>query len=419
MKDIQSFLKKINIHPDQTDIDQTAESIMDEMKKGLEGENSSLRMLETYLSAEGSAPENTPVIAIDAGGTNLRTGLVSFKNGAPVLSNFSKTPVPGSEGEVSADEFFSALADKVLPLTEKSDIIGFCFSYPAEILPNRDGRIIQLNKELRVSGAQGAVIGESLIKKLRERGALKPFRFTLLNDTTASLMGGLAGGSISSCDGLAGLILGTGFNTCYLERGEKIKKLQNADNMIINCESGCFSLPFRGEPDRLTDAESAIGGDHLLEKMLSGAYMGQLASNTARLAEREGLLSDAFSNFAPFTAMELDDFLRGADNRISKMCSGDDRENLSAIIDALNERSARLVCANIQALCLWCDGGKSPDSPFCVVAEGSTFYNSLLFRTKLEALLKSHLEKTHGRYAVCLRAEDATMTGTALAALLN
>ena len=419
MQDIQSFLKKTNIHPDQTDIDQTAALIEDEMRKGLNGEKSSLRMLPTYISAEGKAPEDVPVIAIDAGGTNLRVGLVAFKNGEPKLSCFSKTPVPGSEGEITISEFFDAIAEKILPLTEQSSIIGFCFSYPAEVLPSHDGRIIQLNKELCVKGSEGAMLGEELIKKLREKGVTKPLRFSLLNDTTAGLMGGIATAPCSDCEGLSGLILGTGYNTCYLEQGSNIKKLQNAQNMIINCESGNFNLAFRGTADELVDSQSAIPSDHLLEKMVSGAYMGALISHTAVLAAEEGRLSASFAAFSPFTAMELDDFLRGSENRVSQMCSGADREVLTAIIDSAFQRSARLVCANIQALCLRADGGKSAEHPFLLVAEGSTFYNSLLFKAKLEKLLEEHLLAKHSRHVRILRAEDATMTGTALAALLN
>ena len=71
------------MHPAQTDIDKTAALIEDENAKGLNGEKSSLRMLPTYISAEGKAPEDVPVIAIDAGGTNLPGRSVAFKNGEP------------------------------------------------------------------------------------------------------------------------------------------------------------------------------------------------------------------------------------------------------------------------------------------------------------------------------------------------
>ncbi len=417
---LDDFLKSINMHPEQTDIDKTAESILSEMNRGLKGEASSIQMIPTFISAEGKAPENAPVIAIDAGGTNLRVGLVTFSDGEPRLSRFEKCPVPGSYGSILAADFFSELADKILPLTAESDTIGFCFSYPAEIFPNRDGRILQLNKELSVSGAEGKIIGEELIRKLKDAGVSKPLRFTLLNDTVAGLMGGLATLRLSHCDGLAGLILGTGYNTCYIERGARIEKLCSSHDMIINCESGIFNKALRGRSDELVDAANAIPNDHWLEKMLSGAYHGGVISRTAALAQNAGLLSEAFKEgFKEFTTPELDDFLRGADNRVSKMCVGDDRELLTAIIDRSFERAARLVCANILALCLQVDGGKSEARPFCVVAEGSTFHNSLLFKSKLERLLNDHVKEKRSRHIISVQAENSTMAGTALAALLN
>ncbi len=419
MTKTQAFLQKINMRPQQTDIDQTAEDIMLEMHRGLMGEQSSLRMLPTYLNCQGSAPENAAVIAIDAGGTNLRVGLVNFVGSRPVMKYFSKTPVPGSQGRISSDEFFDTIAERILPLTAHSQSVGFCFSYPAEVLPNHDGKILQLNKELSVSGAEGKMLGEELIKKLRLKGVTAPIKFTLLNDTTANLMGGIAVEDLSHCDGFAGLILGTGFNTCYLEQGKNIKKLSNAPDMIINCESGNFSKALCGIADQQLDAQSYIPQDHLLEKKLGGAYIGGLISLIARLAAQGALLSPAFKDSVPFTAVEIDDFLRGENNRISQMCTESEREVLTEITDAVYTRAARLVCANIQALCLHCNGGKSAAHPFCIVAEGSTFYNSLLFRPKLEALLREHLEFKHRLHVICLHAENATMTGTALAALLN
>lgn len=420
MKRADEFLYSINMHPQQTDIELTTAAFMSEMDKGLKGEASSLRMIPTYIRAGGKLKRNTPVIAIDAGGTNLRTGLVTFGDNGPEIDGFEKTAMPGSDGEIDVDAFFDELAERVLPLTKHSNIIGFCFSYPAEIFPDCDGRILQLNKEVRVKGAEGTVIGRALIEKLRQRGVSKPMGFTLLNDTAAGLMGGVATLGLSEDGGLAGFILGTGCNSCYCERGEKIKKLSNATDMIINCESGVFDKLFRGSSDLMTDGESDIPGDHQLEKMVSGAYHGSVISHTCALAQKAGLLSAAFKDgFEKFTTPELDDFLRGKNNRIAKMCSGDDAAVLGIIIDRSFERAARLSCANIAALCLHCDGGKTADKPFNLVAEGSTFYNSLLFKGKLQKLIDEHIEAKLGRFVVCKRAENSTMAGAALAALLN
>lgn len=414
------LLREISMHPELTDIQEMTKSFMSEMEKGLRGTDTSIPMIPTYISAMGTPPENVPVIAVDAGGTNLRVALVTFVNGKPIVSRLEKFPMPGSLSEISSDEFFTELAEKIFPLTEVSDRIGFCFSYPAEIFPDRDGKILCLTKEVSVTNSEGQIIGLELKKKLNEMGVTKPLRFTLLNDTVASLMGGVAEYTLSGFDGICGLILGTGYNTCCLEKGENITKLGNAPDMIINCESGNFTKAVRGRVDEMIDATAEHPNVNTLERMLSGAYIGKIVSSTAHFAAQKGILSESFASvLPPFTSLELDDFLRGVDNRVSRMCVGADAEALREIIDMTFERASRLVCANIAALCLHCDGGKSSEKPFCVVAEGSTFYKSLLFREKLGKYVKSHIEGKLSRFVVFKQAENATLTGSALSALLG
>ncbi len=414
------LLREISMHPELTDIAAATELFISEMEKGLRSEATSIPMIPTYISADGTPPDNVPVIAVDAGGTNLRVGLVTFIDGKPEISRIEKFPMPGSLFQISSDEFFRQLAEKILPFTDFSDRIGFCFSYPAEIFSDRDGRIIHLTKEVSVTDSEGRVIGQELKTKLRELGVLKDLHFTLLNDTVASLMGGVAEYTLSGFDGICGLILGTGYNTCCLEKGGNISKLNNAPDMIINCESGNFTKALRGRVDEIIDLSCEYPNFNTMERMISGAYIGKLVTGTAHFAAKKGLLSAAFTEIVPqFNSPELDDFLRGTDNRVYKMCVGTDAEVLRQLMDMVFERAAKLVCANIAALCLHYDGGKSADKPFCVVAEGSTFYKSLLFRDKLDKYVKSDIEERLARHVVFRQADNATLTGSALSALLG
>ena len=66
------FLKSIDMHPDQTDPERFVRDFLSEMDAGLAGEASSLKMIPTYVSADGTPQDGESVIAIDAGGTNLR-----------------------------------------------------------------------------------------------------------------------------------------------------------------------------------------------------------------------------------------------------------------------------------------------------------------------------------------------------------
>lgn len=417
---INEFLHEILMHPELTDLPEMTAACISEMERGLKGEESSVKMIPTFVSAHGRPQNGAPVIAVDAGGTNLRVALVRFTDDRPEISQLQVYPIPGSQGEISSDEFFDALAERILPLTETSDCIGFCFSYPAEIFPDRDGKILRLSKGVNVRGAEGLVLGRELKEKLRQKGVSQEMRFTLLNDTVASLMGGAAQFPMEGFDGMCGLILGTGFNTCYPEKGERISKLPGAKDMIINCETSNFSKLFRGLSDEMTDADSLNPGIGHCEKMISGAYHGIVMTNTMILAGKKGLLSPGFAALSePFTAPELDGFMRGAENRVSRLCEGDDAPVVRAIIDQSFERAAKVVCAIVAAHCLICDGGKTTERPFCVIAEGSTFYKSLLLRDKLSRYVEEYITGTLSRHVVFHGAENLTLTGAALSALIN
>lgn len=414
----ERFLTAIDMHPAQTDTDAFIDAFLREMDAGLADRPSSLRMLPTFVSSAGVPAEQEPVIALDAGGTNLRAALLEFRNGSPLVLREERSSMPGSRGSVPAEAFFSALAEVALPFTRESSRIGFCFSYPAEIYPEGDGRIICLTKEVSVDGIEGRMVGQGLIDALCEGGVKGPLSCVVLNDTTAGLLGGGASLGLNSADGLAGLVLGTGCNSCFDERGTKIRKLPAAKDMIVNCESGNFAGAFRGRADERVDALSENPGAYLFEKMLSGVYLGRVVTQEAVLAAEAGLLSPAFADPAPaFTTVELDDFLRGKENRISALCSGRDRRTLMELTDSVFDRAAKLVCANVLSLCLHCGSGESGEHPFAVVAEGSTFYRSLLLRKKLEVYLADIAECRYGRHIAFCRAENATLTGAAFAAL--
>lgn len=50
-----------------------------EMERGLAGKDSSIPMIPTYVSNQGTLPIGEPVVVIDAGGTNFRCALVSLE----------------------------------------------------------------------------------------------------------------------------------------------------------------------------------------------------------------------------------------------------------------------------------------------------------------------------------------------------
>ena len=212
----ECFLKKYNQHHSDISIDEIVKLMLIDMENGLKGKPSSLMMIPTYLSTTGQLPLNKPVVVIDAGGTNLRLAAVQFsENGLDVLK-FEKHAMLGVKEAMTGDQFIDKLVDLLMPFLQYSKNIGFCFSFPAEILANKDGKIISFSKENKITDYQGIVLGESMNKKLKEKGYQDNINVVVLNDTVATLLGGPALKKGASIDGQIGLILGTGTNCAYI-----------------------------------------------------------------------------------------------------------------------------------------------------------------------------------------------------------
>ena len=94
----------------QFDMEKICGVYFSEMKEGLCGRESSLAMLPAFLSPVCGNKNGRKCVVIDAGGTNLRAGIASFGENGVVIDNFKETRLPGSNGEISADELTVTLA---------------------------------------------------------------------------------------------------------------------------------------------------------------------------------------------------------------------------------------------------------------------------------------------------------------------
>src|SRR5574344_480983 len=123
---VSSFLARHNfaIHEDVLSI---AQGLLNDMDKGLKGEESDEDMIRTFCNPPKNTAEKQSVIVIDAGGSNFRSCLVSFDSqGKAEISYLEKTKMPGVEKELSKKEFFEQIAINLDQLKDKADRIGFC-----------------------------------------------------------------------------------------------------------------------------------------------------------------------------------------------------------------------------------------------------------------------------------------------------
>ena len=435
-KVIDNFLNKYGMHPDAVDLDGTVSYIIEEMKNGLAGEKSSLAMIPTYIEVDAEIKEGEKVVVLDAGGTNLRAAKVFFSSdGKPVIEDFSKQPMPGTDGnEVSADDFFSSLANLVKPLiTGKDKIkkIGFCFSYPTEIFPDKDGQLIHWTKEVKAPEVVGKKLGENLKKSLKDTGVSNPPEVILLNDTVATLLTGKISQKGRKWGGYSAIILGTGTNTCYVESNKEIGKAKDLDpsgSQVINCETGSLTLPCRGRADELLGLETENPDAYWLEKMLSGRYFGLLTTKTVQLAVEDNIFSDKaaefLKSFDKISTKDADNFVHNPVNGSSELTGINkygiplDAEYLWHIIDKLLERAAKLTAANLAATILKGKTEDGPLNPACLTIDGTTYYRYYRFSYRVDSYLHSYLQRRDKFYEF-IKVEDAPLIGAAVAALTN
>ncbi|MFA6891111.1 MAG: hexokinase [Sphaerochaetaceae bacterium] len=423
------FLKKWGVGPECVDMHELLDAFKTEMGMGLAGKGGSLAMIPTYVEVQDSVPVGENVIVLDAGGTNFRTCLVTFgTDGKPVISDFKKTAMPGLTREVSAKEFFGAFADEVERLIDKSDRIGFCFSYAASITPEHDGIPIMFSKEIKAPEVIGKPVGKNLLDELARRGHdVSRKKVAVLNDTVATLLAGQSFEAGKSFGGYIGFILGTGTNVAYVENNRNVVKLPSLKpgKQIINVESGNFS----GRPGKLDElffSTTKQPDIYHFEKMISGAYLGPQCQLCIEKAIEAGVLSQTFAErFAtvkPLSTTVMSNYLEMPFNKnydLVKCVDGNENDAIALwyIIDAIIGKAAKLTAANLASAVLACGSGTDPRRPVCINADGTTFYKTEFLRRDTEYYLQQYLERELGRYAVLVKIEDSPTIGAAIAGL--
>ena len=417
------FLNKYGMSPESIDPVSYAPAMLEDMRRGLAGEQSDMAMIPTYLKNDGVVPLNVPAVVIDAGGTNFRRALVTFTEAGCVVSELKKCPMPGIEAPVDWDEFIAFVADEIEPLMDRADKIGFCFSYTAEVTPDIDGRVVRIDKEVTVRGCEGQLVGASLIKELERRG-IHGKSAVILNDTVAVLLGGSAVLDKTAYSGFFGQVSGTGTNTCCAVPYRDIKKLGRDEpgEILVNLECGMYAGLPRGKFDLLLDAQSKDPGHKFFEKMTAGVYLGELTRLMLLQAAEDGLLSahcaGRVRELNRIDSAVIDAWASG--EGMEALCAApDDAELIKTLCLAMFERSARCMCSCIGGMLLLTGAGQSEDKPACVCAEGSLVQKSRHYRPMLGRLLKDDIGGRLGRYAVLKVGEETTLPGSAAAALLN
>lgn len=427
MKSANKFVEEHAIRSTDIELQDLVNAFISEMKKGLKGNDSSLRMIPTFIEADNQFKTGITVTAIDAGGTNFRAANVKFTdNGKLNMTEPARHKMPGISGKVSKEKFFNLIAGYVKELAEETESIGFCFSYPTEIMPDKDGKLLEFSKEVQAPEVIGEMIGKNLLSTL----GMHNKEIVLLNDTVATLLAGKSDSFEQEYDSYIGFILGTGTNTCYIESNKNITKNKNLaqdKSQIINIESGAFAEAPRSDIDLKFDETTANPGQYTFEKMFSGGYFGGLAHTALKLAADEDVLSPASGNkLHSADEMTTEDVNRFLDESSSDrgplpdyLANGEDQNAAIKIIKSLIERAAKLVAANLAAVILKTGKGKNSEKPILITVEGTAYYKLHGLKSQIETELGNYLTGKNQRYIEFTYVDQSSLVGAALAALID
>ena len=438
---LSEFARHYGFHYNLIEPSDLIGALLGEMEKGLAGQSSSLPMIPSYISPAHSISPGKTVIALDAGGTNLRSARIKFdENCRPVILESRKVSMPGTNGSLGEKEFFDEIAAVTAPMIESSDEkpdgLGFCFSYPMEMTKDEDGILLAFSKEVEAPHVIGKAIGRGLRAALERRKVAVPGRIVLLNDTVAALLSGTLDSVRATGNGayshaekegpVIGFILGTGVNIAYPETCiPKIDFYSHENPQIVVCETGNFAHNYSGLLDKEFDRSTKNPGAYALEKTAAGAYLGPLAFHILRQANKDGLLdfkrADEFFSLPGLQTKDLNAFLHESiANPVGKFFAVDEKDAMESfiyLVSIITRRGALLSAAAVAAAVEKTGAGFDPLAPVRIAVEGSTYSMFKGMRQSLESYLDIMLNRTKQRAYIINTVEQASLFGAAVVAL--
>jgi hexokinase len=452
IQELSDFARYYGFHYDSLEPMALVREVLIDMERGLKGLSSSLPMIPSYISPVSKVLPGKTVLALDAGGTNLRASRVHFNEaGQAVAEGTVKNPMPGTKGRVNAAQFFDMIAEAALPVlsspnaaASKIEGIGFTFSYPMDMQPNADGILLAFSKEVDAPDVIGKAVGAGLREALARKGYVYDGPIVLLNDTVATLLSGLVSIPIDGGDAASpgsatknaygipggpviGFILGTGFNTAYPETSIPKIGFESKDApQIVVCETGTFNLRYRGPLDREYDNSTKNPGTYALEKATSGAYLGPLTLHILKQAVKDKVIrfkkADEFLALSQLDTRTLNEFSRAplaGEGPLASFFGLDEADALAAVqylVSIITERgalfAASVLAATVERMQAHCE----PYAPVRIAVEGTTYMIYKGMRRSLEAWLHTMLVKEKLRPYIIAPVEQASLFGAAVAA---
>ncbi|KAI6207697.1 hypothetical protein M3Y96_00036400 [Aphelenchoides besseyi] len=416
--------------------------------EGLSPETAStaaVKMLPSYVRAVPNGTEQGHFLALDLGGTNFRVLLIRLEgNQSEMTSKIFRVPdhIMKGTGEALFDHIAGCLARFMEEHNLKDAVklpLGFTFSFPCKQEGLTHAKLVNWTKGFKASGVEGNDVVGMLRDACHRRGDIDIDVVAVLNDTTGTMMA--CAFQENTCN--IGVICGTGSNACYMERIDRIKKLNGEIDpekdglpaeMCVNTEWGGFGddgvLDFmRTKYDRALDEKTINVGKQLYEKMISGMYLGELVRVVLHSLAMEGLLFDGDvdaielrgcfpTKFVSEIEAEMQEDKESPFTKTQQileeigipMVSAIDCANVAYICQLVSTRAAYICAAGIAALL------KRMQKPMVTVGvDGSVYRFHPTFPSLLDKKIRDLLQGENLKFQLML-SEDGSGRGAALVA---
>lgn len=321
--------------------------------------------IPSFVTQIPTGREKGLVLAVDLGGTNCRVCAVKLHGDSSFDVFQKKHTIPsGLRVNESYKPLFQFVASRIQEFLQEYEVqdrhedsaqksynLGFTFSFTCEQTSISRGTLVHWDKGWDIPSA----IDQdpcSLLQNAIDEIGLQVQVCVLANDAVGTLLTGAYTVKRSGFT-LAAIILGTGTNAAYIENISNIQRLYQSDEirnkhsedvMVINTEWGSWDDELKVLPqtrfDKLIDQSSSDPGCGLLEKMVSGMYLGELLRLILLELVHSGEFGMAFDELSPiYEHMGIKTaFL----TKMAEMRLNDTRETLSYIKTTLAAKDATI-----------------------------------------------------------------------------
>ncbi|KAF9916533.1 glucokinase [Linnemannia zychae] len=433
-------------------VDKIINGLNEELVEGLSTTDpKNITQQPSYIIRLPTGKETGLYLAIDMGGTNLRTAAVHLLGDGQVGVTMEKHEITHELKTGTGEAMFDWIADCTAKLLKSVALdmgdaelqMGVTFSFAIQQTAINRGKVLAMGKGFDLSD----VMGKDL-KDLIEGGFARknvPVKVSaIINDT----VGTLVSHAYVSPSTRIGVILATGTNAAYIERTSEISKYKGpaCDQMILNTEwdaMGKASYLPQTKYDKEIDAVSLVPGFQEFEKMVSGLYMGELVRLAlVDLIEKNaifeflgGKVPESLKSHLAFKTMYMSTI--ESDNSADHIAvekvfktslgieglSSQDRARVYELIHTIGLRSATMTAAACAALLYKAEGASvhldDPNEITTIGIDGSVFEKYPHFsHSMMEAMVKILGQDRASRVRLEL-ARDGGCIGAALVAMVS